>query len=209
MCDIFLYWNRLYQREQLNERPIYLRSVFLIVAIFQTIVHLYCDYDRINLPIHLSKKNTQSAREPNLAITPIEKIKRVLPIRVKVALARTIAMNVITPFVYAFFMRQRAWNLFLHLARLLWHIPRASRPSTIPLHLTGLIFRSTTSTFLLIFIWEFSNAIFEAYVAQEPLKQSRALTDDSTDPNGSLMNGLKSKRETTRVCNLTRAILSG
>ena len=53
---------------------------------------------------------------------------------------------------------------------------------------------------MLLCIWEFSNAVFSAYVAQEPLKKDQPLTNDSRDPNGSLLNGLRSKKEIAKVC---------
>jgi nucleoporin NDC1 len=51
----------------------------------------------------------------------------------------------------------------------------------------------------MIFLWDFSNFVFSLYVAQEPVKKDKPLTGDSPDPNGSLLNGLKSKKELVRV----------
>ena len=67
-----------------------------------------------------------------------------------------------------------------------------------PYHIS-LIIRSAGSGFLLLLIWEISNAVFGAYVAQEPLKNGNPLSNDSGDPNGSLLNGLKSKNEVIKV----------
>ncbi|MCJ1283842.1 hypothetical protein MMC26_003173 [Xylographa opegraphella] len=52
---------------------------------------------------------------------------------------------------------------------------------------------------MLLCLWEFSNAAFSAYVGQAPLKNGQPLTTDSRDPNGSLINGLKAKKEITRT----------
>lgn len=52
---------------------------------------------------------------------------------------------------------------------------------------------------LLVVLWEFVNKTFDVYLAQEPLKNDVPITNDSTDPNGSLLNGLKSKKDTVRV----------
>lgn len=52
---------------------------------------------------------------------------------------------------------------------------------------------------LLVVLWEFVNKTFDVYIAQEPLKNDLPITNDSTDPNGSLLNGLKSKKDTVRV----------
>jgi len=53
---------------------------------------------------------------------------------------------------------------------------------------------------LLVLLWEFVNKAFDVYIAQEPLKNNKPITSDSKDPNGTLLNGLKSKKETAKVC---------
>jgi nucleoporin NDC1 len=63
---------------------------------------------------------------------------------------------------------------------------------------------------MMIFLWELSNAVFTLYVAQPPLKKDNPLTSEtkdnagsyvtkSQDPNGSLLNGLKSKKEVPKT----------
>ncbi len=48
-------------------------------------------------------------------------------------------------------------------------------------------------------MWEFANAAFGVFVSQEPLKKGRPLTDDTKDSNGSLLAGLKAKKNFPRV----------
>jgi nucleoporin NDC1 len=57
------------------------------------------------------------------------------------------------------------------------------------------MFRLMTEIFLLIFLWEITNAAYSAYISQEPLKKGKPLTDDSKDPNGSLIVGLKAHKQ--------------
>lgn len=73
------------------------------------------------------------------------------------------------------------------------------------LHKSGLapfpdfMFRLMTEIFLLIFLWEITNTAYSAYISQAPLKKGRPLTDDSKDPNGSLINGLKANKQFARA----------
>ncbi|KAL9097285.1 MAG: hypothetical protein Q9165_000712 [Trypethelium subeluteriae] len=52
--------------------------------------------------------------------------------------------------------------------------------------------------FLLELLWEFCNTVFTDHVAEEPLKRGQPLTNDSSDPNGSLLQGLTAKKEVPR-----------
>jgi nucleoporin NDC1 len=56
-------------------------------------------------------------------------------------------------------------------------------------------FRLVTEVFLLVFLWEVTNTAYSAYISQEPLKKGKPLTDDSKDPNGSLIVGLKANKQ--------------
>jgi nucleoporin NDC1 len=47
---------------------------------------------------------------------------------------------------------------------------------------------------LICLLWSFSNAAFSFWLAKEPIKNGQPLTTESKDPNGSLLNGLKSKK---------------
>jgi nucleoporin NDC1 len=55
---------------------------------------------------------------------------------------------------------------------------------------------------LLALIWQFANNAFDVYISQAPLKRDIPITNESKDPNGSLLNGLKSKKETVHVISL-------
>ena len=58
---------------------------------------------------------------------------------------------------------------------------------------------SWISGFFLVLIFEASNVLFTAYVAREPLKKGQPFTAESKDPNGTLLLGLKQKKEIPRV----------
>jgi nucleoporin NDC1 len=190
--------NRPYERRRLNERPIYLRSVFFILAATQALMHLYYDYDIVVLPIPKLKAGG-SVDKPTDVEPPTARLKRDAPVALRSSIARAVATSIVGPFVYALLIRPFAWPWSLYLARLFWSIPKDSAPPRFPPYHISLILRSATAGMLLLCLWDLSNEAFSAFVAQEPLKKGRPLTDDSRDPNGSLLNGLKSKKEAPRV----------
>ena len=127
---------------------------------------------------------------------PPEQLKTKLPSLLKGAVLRSLLMGVIGgPFIYGLFLRRAAWSWSLSLARIIWDIPAVPELSYIPPYHILLIFRTMVWGFFLSFLWDASNATFTAYISQEPLKNGKPLTDN----NGSLLNGLRAKKEMTRA----------
>lgn len=188
---------RAWERKKLNERPIYLRSVFFMLAILQSACHLYYDYDKITLP-PTKPKTEGSSEHLETAVLPSSQLKQSLPSLVNKIALRAAGMSIFGPIIYALFIRSAAWNCSLYFAEILWDVPK-SRLSYVPPYHISLIIRSFTTGTLLISLWEVSNQVFSAYVAQEPLKREQPLTSESKDPNGSLLIGLKSKKEVLKV----------
>lgn len=191
--------SRSYERSRLNERPIYLRSVFFTLAFIQSIYHLYYDYDRVPLPITKSRSDPIADQQPPTMMSIVAKMKTNLPQLSQTILQRSVSMIFIGPIAYSLLIRRTAWSWTLFFAKLLWNLPKAAEPPKIPPYHISLLLRSVTSCFLLLTLWEASNTIFSAYVAQDPLKRAQPLTNDSRDPNGSLLTGLKSKKEAPKV----------
>ncbi|CAF9914331.1 hypothetical protein IMSHALPRED_001882 [Imshaugia aleurites] len=143
-------------------------------------------------------RTDSNSKQPPKQEHPVFRMKALLPSLSREIGIRAVGMAILGPIVYTLFIRRLAWRCSLYIAALLWDVP-ASQLSYIPPYHYSLIFRSLTSSALLITLWEFSNAMFSAYLAQEPIKREQPLTSDSKDPNASLLNGLKAKRETTRT----------
>ncbi|MCJ1364732.1 hypothetical protein MMC16_003848 [Acarospora aff. strigata] len=188
-----------YERPRLNERPIYLRSIFLTLGLMQSCLHLFYDYDRVHIPVTKTKPQTASDQPSAIAVQPLAQLRTKLPHLVQVAIPRALSIMILGPIVYSLFVRRMAWSWSLFLARIFWNLPKGSEPPKIPPYHISVLFRSVTASLLLIILWEFSNATFEAYVAQPPLKIDRPLTADSRDPNGSLLTGLKAKKEVAKT----------
>jgi len=170
------------------------------LALMQTCLHLYYDYDRVHLSVTKTKSESGSDQGPHIVVPPLVQLRARLPLLMQQAIPRALLVVILGPVVYSLFVRQMAWSWSMFFAKMFWNIPKSMDPPKMPPYHISILFRSFTSSFLLIVLCETSNATFEAYVAQEPLKMDKPLTADSRDPNGSLLTGLKAKREVPRVC---------
>ncbi|MCJ1414619.1 hypothetical protein MMC32_000946 [Xylographa parallela] len=170
-----------------------------MLATTQALVHLYYDYDRIVLPIGPPGPVAGPDGNSNDKKTPLDQLKLTARARIINVTTRAVAISILGPFLYALCIRWIAWPWTVRIARVIWNIQRDSPPPRFPPYHIGLILRSLTAGLMLLCIWEFSNIAFGAYVAQAPLKNGQPLTTDSRDPNGSLLNGLKSKKEIPRT----------
>lgn len=184
-----------YERPKLNERPIFLRSLFLLLGLVQTAWHLYHDYDRVRLPeMRAGLEVVEAGQGIGLVVPKMRKhlMKTVLTVPLRTAASLAIGL-----LVYWVFLRQSIWSWMFAIAKTWYSLPKTSRPGYIPFPMLGRAFVNGT---LLLILWECSNLAFDLYVAQPPLKKGSPLTDSSTDPNHSLVAGLRAKKEVTRVC---------
>ena len=203
-----------WERDRLNERPIYLRSVLLLLALSQSLVHIYYDYDSLPLTITHMKDTPISQKPQNVAAWLSERmhiLKHIFswdPSNILYSIAHNICIRVLlvclsAPVLYGLFFRRTAWSMSLSVASLLWDLP-AQRLSFIPPHYPSLIYRSVVAGFHLLFLWQSSNALFTSYVSWQPIKKGLPLSTESKDPTGTLLNGLRSKKEVPRVGRVPR-----
>lgn len=187
------------ERPRLNERPIYLTSYFVFLALVQTGWHLFYDYDRIDMPWKKTKSGDRPDQQADLIVPPFTQLKARLPELAAKSIKRALTMSLIGPLVYSYTVRQAAWTWSLLIAKMFWNLPKSTAiPSASPFH-WRLLLKSVTGGFYLIMLWEIGNVAFSTYVAQEPLKNDRPITYESRDPNGSLLTGLRGKKLQTRV----------
>lgn len=178
----------------------------MLLAIMQTMCHLSLDYDQISLPLNKAESKTvngedQSTMEKKLppSVQPLEELKARVPSAIKNIVLQTVAITASAPILYALIIRNRAWDFSMFFARLFSDVAPVADLSYIPPYHISLIWRSLTSGFLLLLLWQSSNAIFSAFFTQEPLKRGQPLSAASADPNGTLIDGLMSKKEINRV----------
>ena len=112
---------------------------------------------------------------------------------------RVLVISVLYTLLYMFFIRRTVWGWSMSFTSLIWNLP-PQRLSILPPHYPSLLYRSFTSGLQLLVLWQSSNALFRAYVSQQPIKKGQPLSADSSNPTETLLNGLKSRKETVKVC---------
>ncbi|OKL58769.1 hypothetical protein UA08_05695 [Talaromyces atroroseus] len=183
-------------RTTLNERSIYLHTYHMMLAISQAAIHLYCDYD--HLPIPVVKRSPESKDQSTHPVQPVMKRIRGSVIGIMIdALRKGLVVTLASPFIYVLFLRRSAWSFSLYFAKLFWNFSRtaADPPGTVPPAFYTLFIRQIISGGCLVFLWQMANLFFTVFIAQGPIKRGQPLTIDSKDPNGSLINGLKAKKD--------------
>ncbi|CAA9964106.1 Ndc1-Nup domain containing protein [Pyrenophora teres f. maculata] len=194
----FIEAGRMHERFRLNERPLYLRSLFYMLAAAQSGVHLWKDYDSIDVPAMKPKKERGDATGSAPA-RRAPKPRHVLTKQFKgmafQSSSLTVVIAVVGCLLYFTLARHVVWGYYYSVGRYLWSLSKTSTPTGIAPFLP-LCFMFLTEGTLLVLLWEFVNKTFDIYMAQEPLKNDQPITNDSKDPNGSLLQGLKSKKDT-------------
>ena len=194
----FIEAGRMHERFRLNERPLYLRYLFYLLAAAQSGVHLWKDYDKIDVPAMKPKKDRGDAAPARRAPKPRHVLSRQLKGMATQSSSLTATIAVVGLALYFAITRNLIWGYYYNFGRYLWSLSKTSTPTGLAPFLP-LCFMFLTEGTLLVVLWEFVNKTFDVYIAQEPLKNDNPITNDSKDPNGSLLNGLKSKKDTVKV----------
>lgn len=172
----------------------------MLLAVVQSMVHLYCDFDRIPIPV--AKRVAGATDQRTHPVEPVSKtIQIALPQLVMDGLKRNTVVSVASPVLYAFLFRHSTWRFTMYFAKLFWNFPRsaADPPGSIPPLGPGLLIRAAFSGGLLLLCWQTANVLFSAFIGKEPLKRGQPLTSEVKDPNGSLLDGLKAQKEVVKV----------
>jgi nucleoporin NDC1 len=199
---------RAHDRLKLNERPFYLRYLFLVLATAQTTIHLWDDYDSIVVPAMKPKKEREdstSAVQGQGSVKPRNALFTKLPSILATAGLITGTAFVSGTVLYFVGPRHLVWDYYYSFSRYFISLSKTSKPTGVAPFMP-LTFGFLVEGTLLVFLWQFVNRAFDLYIAQEPLKNNQPITNDSKDPNGTLLNGLKSKKEAVKVCYITRKL---
>lgn len=209
--DAYLGWidqGESWHKPRLNENPIILRCLYLHLAVLQTFVHLYSERDSVSLL--QAGENNQAAGEGTQSVEPIDKLKQRIPAIAERSFKLTVLGITTIVFIYFVFLRRTAWSWTYSIAQVFFrNLDKNASPHGLfePLRL---VWQAASSSLFMVFLWEFSNQLFTVYVAQPPLKKDNPLTSEikdnagsyitkSQDPNGSLLNGLKSKKDVPKT----------
>ncbi|GAP88666.1 putative nucleoporin protein Ndc1-Nup [Rosellinia necatrix] len=187
-------------RSRLNEHAVFFTTNLAVLGLVQGIANIALDQDRLLLgAIRTKRQGDEDARddaaEGTTAMHWATKLGEWTPILVVRCgmLSITVAM---ANYVFLYhFMRLPAWRWAMWIFRPLYsdlpkyNLPPGSAPWSI-----WMLMRTIWASFLLCLLWYFGDIAFRLQLTREPLKNGQPLTAESKDPNGSLLNGLKSKK---------------
>lgn len=186
--------------QHLNERPLFLASYLGVCGLVQTIMHYRIDIDRLDFGI-LKRKAATEQKQLSVLPKSFQHVLVQLPAVLAGCVQQALSALFLCLFLYYGFFRSFTWGWALAFLRPFYNLPKSNRvplswPSDIFL-LVRCIFAGT----LLNFIWSAGNTSFSVFMVKEPIKNGKPLTSESKDPNGSLLNGLKSKKLSIKVSN--------
>ncbi|KAH8701480.1 nucleoporin protein Ndc1-Nup [Phaeosphaeriaceae sp. PMI808] len=184
-----------HERVKLNERLLFYRFLFFGLAVSQTAVHLWDDYDSIYVPAMKPKKSGDDteATVPG-SVRPMQVLTTKFPAILATAGSISAFTFVIGSLVYFIGPRHLVWDYYYAFSRSFISLSKTSKPTGVApfLPLAWAFMKEGT---LLVCLWQFVNRAFDLYIAQEPYKNNQPITSDSKDPNGTLLNGLRSKKQ--------------
>lgn len=199
-------------RSRLNERFLYLTFLAVWTGIIHTVAHLSSDRDRVDLPgvtIEPKKHGEELA---------LEELKKANAFKEKLmregcsvflrALRQSIIAAITGMFAYLP-VRGPMWRYTLRITRIFYRLSTSSEPYSWPVGFL-FFFRTLWVSFLVFFLWEFTQSTFIIYFSMEPLKDGQVLSSLSADANGTLLTGFKHTRKPlTQVGLYNAGILSG
>lgn len=189
--------------DMLNEKPIFFRLYALTLAFAYAGSHLYRGNSSLIIPV--SKLPAKQSQEATTSTThPLEPIQAQLQRRIVPATIRSASIAgiciVVAPFLNGLLFRNTFWQLHLMLAKPFFNLSRANaHPIGHPYLGPPYLARCMWAGFLLILTWELTSSLFLIYFNQEPTKKGLPLSAASKDPNGTLLNGLRAKRDVVRT----------
>ncbi|OAL47055.1 hypothetical protein IQ07DRAFT_589936 [Pyrenochaeta sp. DS3sAY3a] len=193
-------YGRAHDRLKLSERPLYLRYLFLLLAVAQSVKHLWNDYDRIDVPAMVPRKDRDDASSPASA-RRAPKPRHILVSRLLTMATSSVKLASIVSVVgfalYYAILRDIIWDQYYSFSRYFVSLAKTSKPTGLA-PFGPLFAKFLCEGSLLVLLWEFVNKAFDLYIAQEPLKNDVPITNDSPDPNGTLLKGLRSKKDATK-----------
>lgn len=186
--------------DRLNERPIYIRAMLLTLALVQSVRYVIGNYSCVCIPVSPPPSTAdKDIRTHRFDTIQAQLHRAALPALTRAALISS-AVTLTGPVYYQVLLRQPSWRVHLALAKLVFNLSRANaRPVGYPPSNPILMFHSFRACLLLMLTWETTSILFSIFLLQEPLKKGQPLSASSKDPNGTLLNGLKAKRDVVKA----------
>lgn len=184
-------------RARLNERALFYTVNIIILGIAQGILHVSADCDRILLGTVKPKREGDANTQ---ATSSWVRLTEWVPVIVVRAGMLSITVSLANYIVLYHFLRRSAWGWALSFFRLFYNLPKSNIPPSQAPWSIWMLARSMWAGFLLCLLWYFGDMVFRLQLGRPPLKNGQPLSAESKDPNGSLLNGLQSKKSRISVC---------
>ena len=185
--------------DRLNERPIYLRSFFMMLGLAQAIQHLYLGRSNLHIPIAPPPTPQATDRRTHPISDSFTQIKAEVPwVLGRSALSSAVAAA-LGPFIYSLFLRQIMWQAHLSLAKPWFNLSRSNARATGFPPLLGILLPSFIAGVFLNITWEMTTILFLVSFRKPPTKKDIPLSSMSKDPNGTLLTGLKARKGLTKT----------
>jgi len=170
-------------------------------AITQTFNHYRKDTDRLVLGLSKGKNEKQP--------DALKLVYYAIPHTFSDSVGGAATALPVAMVLYYAILRSFIWGWALMFLRIFYNLPKTNMlPPTWPSDL-WLLFRCMEAGTLVHLIWNIGNFAFSSFMVKAPLKNGKPLTSESKDPNGSLLNGLKSKKLSIKVSLYTTTQIYG
>lgn len=185
-------------RARLNEKPVFLTTHLVLLGLYQAVLHLFSDLDRLSLGV--ARPQTENGKsEDGDSSTQVRRFRDQLPSMLVHTVNQSVIGFLISIFVYPVFLRATIWKTMMTLLRPIYNLPRTNMvPTTLPFSFPTIV-RCWFVSVMILFAWTAANTAFSILLVKSPLKNGKPLTSESKDPNGSLLNGLKNKKLSIKV----------
>jgi nucleoporin NDC1 len=174
----------------------------VLLGVYQTVIHLFKDFDRLSLGT-AKPQNGGTKQEEGDASVQVRRFRDQLPTVLVYTINQSIVGLLISAVMYPLTVRSSVWKTTLVFLRPIYNLPRSNMlPASLPFSFSAIL-RCWLVSLMLLFAWTAANTVFSLFLVKNPLKNGKPLTSDSKDPNGSLLNGLKNKKLSIKVCRLS------
>lgn len=191
-------------RSRLNEHAVFYTTNLALLGLIQGVLHVALDQDRLLLgtvQTERGRENNDVDEKPSPEHWAV-KIGEWVPILVVRCGMLAITVAIINYTVLYHFLRLSAWRSSMWFFRFLYSdLPRYNLPPGNAPWSVWMLGRTIWASFLLAFLWYLGDVAFRVQLTREPLKKEQPLSAESKDPNGSLLNGLKSTKPRVSVSN--------
>ncbi|EPY53326.1 spindle pole body docking protein Cut11 [Schizosaccharomyces cryophilus OY26] len=175
---------RMYELPRLNERFVYMMFIAAMMAFASACEHLYFGRD--------------TPEQPVLQIPFFVYVKQNIPSMFKFSVIKSLACGFASPIIYAIF-RSSIWKTFLIFTKCFHRLAASKALPRWPVNL-GLLFHSLWMTFLINISLNMALLIFRIFLYAGPVVRSRFISMRSNDPNGTLLDGIKTRNKPLTQC---------